>query len=247
MDKAKNIKIILGSIYILVICVFLSFFFKYFSIQDFSSYELLKTNINSLNKFKNTNLILTLILFFIFTVIWVILLGFGSPIFLVGGFIFGKWIGTAVVLFGLTSGATLLYMMSNYFLRDLVINLFSSKFYYLLNQFKKNEFIYFVIYRAIGGIPFSIQNILPILFNIKLHNYFFGSIIGLAPQLFIGTSLGAGLSKVIEQNSEMPSFFQMILTPDIYIPILALAIFFIIALIFRKKFFKKKNGAPTQN
>ena len=246
MDKAKNIKIILGSIYIVIICIFLWYFFKYFSLKDFTSYELIKSNIELLNQFKNTNLIFSLTIFFIFTIFWVVLLGFGSPIFLMGGFIFGKWIGTLVVLLGLTTGATLLYIMSNYFLKELIYNLFISKFYFLVNKFKKNEFLYFIIYRAIGGIPFFIQNILPTLFNISVKKYFFGSLIGLAPQLFIGTSLGSGLSKVLENNNEPPSFFQMILTPDIYIPILALVIFFIIALILRKKFFKN-DGAPTQN
>ena len=247
MYKAKNIKIILGLIYILIICIFLWYFFKNFSIKDFASYELIKANVDSLNRFKDTNLLFSLIIFFIFTIIWVMLLGFGTPIFLVGGFIFGKWIGTLVVLLGLTTGATILYLITNYFLKDLIFKLFLKKFSFLVDKFKKNEFIYFVIYRAIGGIPFFIQNILPALFNIKLKIYFFGSLIGLAPQLFIGTSLGAGLSKVIENNIEPPTFLQMIQTPDIYIPVSALFIFLVVALIFRKKFFKKNNSAPTQN
>ena len=97
-----------------------------------------------------------------------------------------------------------------------------------------------MIYRAIGGIPFFLQNLLPLLFNIKLKNYFFGTLIGLAPQLFIGTSLGAGISKVIESNSKPPTLFEMLITPDIYLPIIALIIIFILAFIFRKKFFANK-------
>ena len=42
MNKIKNIKIVLGISYILVISIFLWFFFQNFSIQDFTSYEILK-------------------------------------------------------------------------------------------------------------------------------------------------------------------------------------------------------------
>ena len=107
MSKENKIKITLGIIYILVISIFLWFFFKYFSISDFTSYEVIKSNRDILNSLKDNNIILSVLFFYIFTVIWVLLLGFGTPIFLIGGFIFGKWIGTLVVVFGLSTGATL--------------------------------------------------------------------------------------------------------------------------------------------
>ena len=240
MSPQKNIKIILSVIYILIISIFLWFFFQYFSIEDFTSYELIKQNQASLNDLKNTNIYLLSGIFIVFCCLWCLLLGFGSPIFLIGGFIFGKWLGSILVIFGLSSVATLLYLLGNFFLKNLIEEKFSSKFEYLIYKFKTNEFLYFVIYRAIGGIPFFLQNLLPLLFNIKLKNYFFGTLIGLAPQLFIGTSLGAGISKVIESNSKPPTLFEMLITPDIYLPIIALIIIFILAFIFRKKFFANK-------
>ena len=238
MDKAKNIKITLAIIYVLIISIFLWFFFKYFSIQDFTSFEIIKSNRDSLNELKNKNIFLSALIFLLITIVWVLLLGFAAPIFLVGGFIFGKWIGTLIVLFGLTVGSTFLYIIANYILKDFIYKKFSSKFSFLIYKFKKNEFIYFVLYRAIGGLPFFLQNLLPTLFNIKIKNYFYGSLIGLAPQLFIGVSLGAGVNKLIDDNENMPSFLQMISTPDIYLPIFGLIAIFIIAFFSRKKFFK---------
>ena len=102
MDKAKNIKITLAIIYVLIISIFLWFFFKYFSIQDFTSFEIIKSNRDSLNELKNKNIFLSALIFLLITIVWVLLLGFAAPIFLVGGFIFGKWLGTLIVLFGLT-------------------------------------------------------------------------------------------------------------------------------------------------
>ena len=238
MDKAKNIKITLAIIYVLIISIFLWFFFKYFSIQDFTSFEIIKSNRDALNEFKNKNIFISSLIFLLVTIVWVLLLGFAAPIFLIGGFIFGKWQGTLIVLFGLTLGSTFLYMIANYLLKDFIYKKFSSKFSFLIYKFKKNEFIYFVIYRAIGGIPFFIQNLLPTLFNIKIKNYFYGSLVGLAPQLFIGVSLGSGINKLIDDNEDPPSLLQMISSPDIYLPILGLIVIFIIAFFSRKIFFK---------
>ena len=238
MNNTKNIKIIIGIAYILIISIFLWFFFQNFTIQDFTSYQLIKENRETLEIIKNKNIILSSFLFFIGTVIWVLLLGFGSPIFLVGGFIFGKWLGTFLVVFGLSSGATLLYIFANFFLKDIIKEKFSARFINLTDKFKENEFIYFLIYRFVGGIPFFISNILPILFNIKIKNFFLGSIIGMAPQLFVGVSLGAGLNRILEENQEAPSIFELILNPDIYLPIGGIIFLVVIAVYLRKFFFK---------
>ena len=238
MNKTKNIKIILGISYLLIISIFLWVFFQNFSIQDFTSYELIKANRETLEAIKSNNIFLSSLLFFLGTIIWVLLLGFGSPIFLVGGFIFGKWLGTLLVVFGLSTGATLLYITANFFFKDVIKEKFSIRFNNLTDRFKKNEFVFFLIYRFVGGIPFFISNILPTLFNIKIKNFFFGSILGMTPQLFVGVSLGAGLSKILDENKEPPNFFELISTPDIYLPIIGIIILVLIAIYLRKYFFK---------
>ena len=239
MNAEKNIKFLLGLTYILVIIVFLWFFFKQFSIQDFTSYEIIKKNRDTLNNLKNVNIFLSSLIFFVVTIVWVLLLGFGSPIFLIGGFIFGKWVGTILVVLGLTLGSTLLYYFANFLIKDLIYKKFSSKFKYLTEKFKRNELAYFILYRAVGGIPFFLQNLLPILFNVKIRNYFFGTIIGLTPQLFVGVSLGAGIDKIIQENEKLPSIWKMLKTPDIYLPLLGIISIFLTAIYFRKKFFRQ--------
>ena len=239
MNKEKKIKIFLGSAYILIVSIFLWFFFSKFSFQDFSSYELIRDNRDTLEQVKNSNIFISSILFLLGTIIWVLLLGFGSPVFLVGGFIFGKWLGTLIIVFGLSIGATFLYMFANYFLKDLIEEKFSSRFNNLTEKFKENEFTFFLIYRFIGGIPFFISNILPTIFNVKIRNFFLGSVIGMTPQLFVGASLGAGLNKILEENSQAPSLLQLLLTPDIYLPIIGIITLVLIGFLLRKKFYSK--------
>ena len=69
------------------------------------------------DKFSNPEFISTI--FLIFTILWVFpFLGFGSPVALIGGFIFGKWIGTIIVTMSLSIGALCLYIFAKFFLYD---------------------------------------------------------------------------------------------------------------------------------
>ena len=238
MKKDKKIKIYLGLIYLVILSLFLWVFLSYFSLGEITSYDFIKNNRNYLFSLKESNYLLVSFLFVSFTIIWVILLGFGSPIVLISGFIFGKWIGTLIATLALTIGATLLYLFANYFLKDLIEEKFSKKFYFLHDKFKRNEITFFLIYRFIGGIPFQISNVLPVLFNVKLKNYFFGSLFGMTPQIFIWASLGNGIEKVIEQNIKAPSFKDLILSPNIYLPIIGFLILIILSFLIKKYFFK---------
>ena len=60
----------------------------------------------------------------------------------------------------------------------------------------------------------------------------------MTPQLFVGASLGAGLNKLIENNQEPPSMFDIILTPDIFVPVIGMIILVLVGFIIRKKFYK---------
>ncbi len=239
MDKLKKIKIILGISYSFIIIAFLWAFFTYFSLNELTSYDFIKNNRDYLIQIKDSSFLITSVLFLIFTIIWVLLLGFGSPIFILGGFIFGKWIGSIFTVLGLSFGATLLYIFANFFFKDFIYDNFYKKFESLNEKFKKNEFLFILIYRFVGGIPFAIANILPTIFNVKASNYFFGTLIGMYPQAFVWVSLGSGIEKIINQNLEAPSFTQLISSPDIYIPILGFLTLIILGIIIKNLFYKK--------
>jgi len=240
MEKTKVIKIFLGLTYLVIISLLLWVFFNNFTLSEVANYAFIKNKSEYLIEIKNQNIIVSIFLFLFFIVLWVFLLGFGTPVFLFGGYIFGKWLGTILVTFGLSIGATLFYIFANYFFKDLVKEKLEKKIIKLNLNLEKNEFIFMLIYRFVGGIPFAISNLLPILFNIKLRNFFLASFLGMMPQLFVGSSLGSGIEKIINENSETPTFFQILSSPDIYIPILGF-IFLIIVGLFLKKFIIKKN------
>ncbi len=235
MDKIKKIKIVLGFVYCIIVLLFLWYFFKNFSFEEISSYEFIKNNRDLIINFKQNNFLFVISIFFIFSIIWVMMLGFGIPVALLGGFIFGKWLGTIIVSVSLTVGATLLYIFANFFLKELIREKFGERFIFLKDKFKKNEFIYFFIYRFIGGIPFFLANIIPTLFDVKIKNYFFGSLLGMIPGLFVINSLGSGLEKIIDQNLMAPNFFELISNEEIYIPIIVFLFLILITFFLRKK------------
>ena len=241
MEKIKKIKIYVGISYIILVSFFLFFFFSKFSLQQITSYDFIKENSLYLTSLKNSNLFLVFVIFLTITILWVFpFLGFGSPIALLGGFIFGKWIGTIVVVLGLSSGATFLYIFGNFFLKDIIKEKFLNKFKNLESKFKESEFTYLLIYRFCGGIPWQLSCIIPTMFNVKVSNFFYATLIGIIPQIFLAVSIGSGLEKIIDENIEAPSIIDLLSSRDIYIPMIIFFILIISSIIVRKFLYKNK-------
>ena len=235
MEKSKKAKIILGLFYLLVITSFLYFLLSQFDLEDFSSITTIQSNAEKLNEIKNNNLFYLAIFFFIFTVFWVCLLGFGSPIILIGGFIFGKWLGTLLITLSLSVGALCLYLLGKYFFYEFLKKNLLNRFKKFEKMFSKNHLIIMIIFRFIGFVPFFIANLLPVIFNINSRNYFLGTFIGILPSVFIISSLGSGLSKALYKFEVFPSAFSLLALPEIYYPILGFVVVVIISLIYKKK------------
>ena len=233
MDK---IKIIMGLIYLVILSIFFYFLFHNFNFEDISSIKVIQSNKDQLSTLKENNLILLILIFFLITVLWVVLLGFGSPIALIGGFIFGKWIGTIVVTSSLSIGALCLYIFAKYFLYDFLKENLFTKFKNLNLMFQKKELLVMVIFRFVGLVPFFLANLLPVIFNINAKNYLLGTIIGIMPAIFIMVSLGSGINEAIYSFEEFPSLLSLIFLPEIYFPIIGFSFILILSIILKKKF-----------
>tara|TARA_B100000963_G_C22378639_1_gene559123 strand:- start:49 stop:768 length:720 start_codon:yes stop_codon:yes gene_type:complete len=239
MEKTKKIKLFLGLFYLISIAFLLYFFFSNFSLQEITSYEFIKNNRDYFYNLRQSNLFFLGSMFVLFTMIWVLALGFLSPLGLLAGFMFGKWLGVIFLISGTAFGATLLYLFANFFLKEIIRDKFLSKFQNLESKFKKSEFLYLLIFRFIGGTPFNLQNLLPCIFDVKVSNFFWSTLLGIIPQVFLIVSIGSGLEKVIDQNLVAPSISDIIKSPDIYIPIIIFGCLIILTIFLRKIFYKK--------
>ena len=232
---SKNLKIFLGISYLLILFVFLYFIFGSIDLSrldDFSYYKELQSDLDT---FVSSNIFINLVYFFIFGVLWVMLLGFGSPILIISGILFGQWLGTAISVLSLSLGALILYLIGNFFFRDLVKTILERKFSNYISLFQKNEFFYFFIYRFVGGlgVPFFLQNLLPILFGMKKRNYFLSSCLGFIPSFFIMNTIGAGINTYVQQASNF-SMINLILSKEIYFPILMFVSLIFLSLLIKK-------------
>ena len=238
----KNLKIFLGISYLIILFAFLYFIFTWIEISKLNDFSYYKELQKGLSNYVSINLITNLVYFFIFAIIWVSLLGFGSPLLITSGILFGQWVGTFISVISISTGALILYSIGNFFFKDLVKKNLEKRFDKYIFLFKENEFYYFFIFRFVGGlgVPFGLQNLIPILFGMKKLNYFLSSFFGFIPGFFIFNTIGAGLNSYIEQ-SEKFKMLDFILSPNIYIPILMFACLMTISLRIKKKFFDDKN------
>tara|TARA_Y100000389_G_C17276892_1_gene420904 strand:+ start:74 stop:793 length:720 start_codon:yes stop_codon:yes gene_type:complete len=239
MKKANNIKIFVGLFYIIFVGLFLYFFFSKFSFQEITSYDFIKNNRDYFFELKQSNLFILSTIFILFVIIWILAAGFVLPLAIFAGFIFGKWLGTIFLVIGMAIGATCVYIFANYYLKDLIKKNFLNKFQSLESKFKKSEFVYLLIYRFIGGIPFVLSNVLPCIFNVRSSNFFWATLLGTLPQIFLICSIGNGLDKIIEKNLQAPTITEMISSPDIYIPIIVFICLLLITIFLKKIFYSK--------
>ena len=235
-----KLKLLLGTIYFICFSALMLVIFSNFDFKDLSDVNFIKNNQQLLNTFKLENIFLLLFLFLIFSILWILLLGFGTPLALFAGFVFGKWVGTLISVLSLSIGATLLYCLANFLFKDFIKKKFSIKIKKFINLFNKNDFLYYMLFRFTGGgMPFAIQNILPIIFNMKIKKYFLATLIGIVPGIFIINSIGAGIGSFINQNDSI-IWTELIKDPKIYFPILVFIILIILAAIINKVLFNNK-------
>ena len=237
--ESSNLKIYLGGVYLVVFLIAVYFLFSTFDLKDLGSYEFIRENREAILKYKDNNIFFLTIIFFIITIFLNLLL---CPMLLptlIIGFIFGKWLGTLILIFGNTIGGFLLYRLAKTFFSNLIEKKFKTKFSKFIDFFNKNETIYFMCFRFIGGggTPFPIQNILPVLFNMSSKNYIIATLVGILPTTFVTVALGSGIENIIDQNAEL-SFLPVIQSPEIYLPIIGFFVLLLSAFFIKNFFFK---------
>ena len=170
----------------LILFIFLYFVFSSIELNRLNDFSYYKELQNNLDKFISTNISINIIYFSIFSIIWISLLGFGLPLLIASGILFGQVYGTIISVISISIGALILYSIGNFFFKEIIKKILEKKFEIYIQLFQKNEFYYFFIYRLVGGlgVPFFLQNLLPVLFRMKKSNYFFSSLFGLIPSIF---------------------------------------------------------------
>ena len=236
MNRLSKIKIFLGFAYLSIVTAVVIAFF-YYGADTFLSPSYLIDNKKYIFELRDQNLFLISSVYFFFSIIWVFLMGFGTPLVIFAGFAFGTVLGSILSIFSFTIGATLLYIFANHYFKDLVEKYLGSKYSGLKNNINQNELSYFFSLRVIPGIPFPIKNLLPVLFNMRLKNFFLATLFGEAIPIIISVSIFSGLSNAFESDKDLN--LNLLFAPEIFFPLLALAVMSLIANYVKKKYFNK--------
>ena len=151
---------------------------------------------------------------------------------LVGGFVFGKIFGTAVVVIAATIGATTIFLIARHTFSDFFKSKILSAGICLDTGFYKNSLSYLLFLRLVPIFPFWLVNIVPALLGVPLRVYLIATFVGIIPGALVYCSLGSGLGSIFEKGGQPD--LDIIFQPDIFGPIVALSFICLIPVIYKR-------------
>jgi pyruvate/2-oxoglutarate dehydrogenase complex dihydrolipoamide dehydrogenase (E3) component/uncharacterized membrane protein YdjX (TVP38/TMEM64 family) len=168
-------------------------------------------------------LIFALIYFVIYVLATSLSLPGAALLTIMGGMIFGLWVGVLLVSFASTLGATAAFLMSRFVLRDWVQAKFSNYLTAVNAGVEKDGALYLFSLRLIPLFPFWIINLVMGLMPIKVRTYYWVSQLGMLAGTFVFVNAGASLGAIDELST------AGILTPKVLLSFALLAVFPFIA------------------
>lgn len=123
---------------------------------------------------------------------------------LLGGFLFGKWIGTLLVVTSATIGATLLFLIAKSSVGTGLRQKAGPLYQKISKNISENAAGYLLFMRLVPLFPFFVVNIVPALMNVPLRVYILTTFFGIMPGSFVYVNFGETLGD-IESLSDLAS------------------------------------------
>jgi len=222
---------------ILLIVFFLiifSFWVIYFLNRDFFELKTLFIYLEIIQNYISNNFLFS---FFIFTLSYCFLIVCNFPIAsllsLIGGFLYGTWLGGMGIIIGGTAGSLIVFLVAKLFFHDYVAKKLLHKYLFIHKYFQQNELELMFLIRLIPGIPFFAQNLILAGLGVNSLKFFLTTLIGLSPWAIIFASIGKGLEEIIIKDQDLS--FSLIAKPEYLIPISLIISMVIFILLFKKK------------
>jgi len=220
---------------IFFLIVISSFWLIYFFNRDFFELKTLFINLENIQNYISNNFLFS---FLIFTFSYCLLIVCNFPIAsllsLIGGFLYGTWIGGIGIIVGGTIGSFIVFLVAKLFFHDYISKKLLQKYSFITQYFQKNELELMLLIRLVPGIPFFAQNLILAGLGAKRLKFFFTTLFGLSPWAIIFASIGQGLEEIFIEGQALS--FALIAKPEYLIPISIIIVLVIFILIFKKKF-----------
>ncbi|QPK62838.1 TVP38/TMEM64 family protein [Methylomonas sp. LL1] len=122
----------------------------------------------------------------------------GTVLSLLLGFLFGRWMGTLLIVVSATIGAGAVFWLARYLLADwargrMQQSTLSQK---LLDGFQADAFNYLLFLRLVPLFPFWLVNLAPAFTSVAMRTYLVTTFIGIIPGSFIFANLGQSLGGI---------------------------------------------------
>ena len=186
-----------------------------------------------LNIYIDTNYNFSILIFFVFLLVYNTFSIPGNLIFVVSaGYFFGIYIGYIISILSIVFGSFIFFTASKLLLKKIFIN-FYNKYSLKINKYISNSSIeYLIMFRMIPGPPLMIQNVCLSILKIHSFKFILTSFIGFSPLIFIAVYYG---SKIKSYESIKNISMNNIISRDFLI-FIALVIFFLsLRIVFKKK------------
>lgn len=121
------------------------------------------------------------------------------------GFLFGLWVGTAMILISATLGATFVFLATRYIFAETVSRRMGTTVKKVISEFRENDFNYLLFLRLVPLFPFWLINLATAFTPIKVQTYVLATAIGIIPGAFVFTNLGQSLGR-IDSPDQLLSF-----------------------------------------
>ena len=120
------------------------------------------------------------------------------------GFLFGRWVGTAIVVAAASVGATAAFLSARYLFADAVRRRMGPRLSRLARGFERDAFNYLLFVRLVPVFPFWLMNLVPALTPVSTRTFFAATALGILPGSFVFTNVGESLGR-IESTRELVS------------------------------------------
>ena len=161
-----------------------------------------------------------------YSLIYALVVAFSLPggllMSIVGGFLFGRFLATFLVVISATVGAVLVFLAARTILGDVLRAKVGSKLRLLEAGFKRDAFNYLLVLRLVPLFPFFLVNLVPAFLGVRLRTYVTATIIGIAPASFVFAQFGTGLGSILESSEEFD--LSSALTGDVIFALIGLAV-----------------------
>jgi uncharacterized membrane protein YdjX (TVP38/TMEM64 family) len=165
--------------------------------QRYLTLDAIKANRDALLQFAEAHFAAALVVaFFIYAGTVAFSLPGGLILSLATGFVFGRWVGTALVVVAATVGATIVFLAARYIFANAARKRLGNLGERINAGFTENAFNYMLFLRLVPGFPFFLVNLAPAFTSIPLRTYVLATFIGIIPGTFVFVNLGETLGRI---------------------------------------------------